>query len=70
MITIKTTLKTYGKETTLWYHQFQGQSFEVYYDAKEGYLVRRPDIESGKLYLVKHKHADWVEEESPDNDMV
>ena len=57
MIEIKTTLKKYGDETRLWYFGHQGEQFPVVFDTKEGYLVQRQDVETTKLFLVKHKHA-------------
>lgn len=71
MIKITDNLKNYGKDTQLWYHPFQGQSFELFMDTKKGYLVRRYDIEETRTFLVKHKHGKWLEEEDIlDDDIV
>lgn len=63
MIEILTNLKKTGKETGLWYHPFQGERFDLCLDTKKGYLVKRNDVESSKMYLVKHKHGVFIEPE-------
>ena len=68
MIEIKTTLKGYGDDTRLWYFGHQGEQFPLCLDTKQGYLVHRPELEETKMYLVKHKHADYVEEPEPETD--
>ena len=68
MIEIKTTLKGYGDDTKLWYFGHQGEQFPLCLDTKQGYLVHRPELEGTKMHLVKHKHADYVEEPEPETD--
>lgn len=68
MIVIKNNLKNYGKDTELWYHSYQGEEYPVVLSTKKGYLVHRPEMEDNKMYLVKFKHADYID--VPDDDMV
>lgn len=65
MIKINDNLKTYGKDTTLWYHPYQGETYPVVMEIKTGYLVRRPIEENAEdsLYLVKYKHATLLDDE-------
>ena len=56
MIRINDNLKTYGKETSLWYHPHQGETFPLLMDTKQGYLVVREE-QDRRNWLVKHKHA-------------
>lgn len=56
-------LKSYGKDTKLWYHPHQGEEFELFLDTKKGYLVHREG--EPKKWLVKRKHAELI---LPDDD--
>lgn len=69
MIKISNNLKGYGKEKALWYHTHQGETFPLLMDTKKGYLVQRENVEKGKIWLVKHKHAESVII-PPDEDIV
>lgn len=60
MIKIKTNIKSHGKETRLWYYKHQKQTFELAFESKEGFFVKRPDV-SSKLWLVKKKHGEFLE---------
>lgn len=78
MIEIVNNLQSTGNDTLLWYYPMQGQQFDLCLDTKKGYLVKRMDVETTKMYLVKHKHGVFIypedlEEEtisSLDDDMV
>ena len=56
-------LRSYGKDTGLWYHPHQGEAFELFLDTKKGYLVHREG--EPKKWLVKRKHAELI---FPDDD--
>ena len=70
MIRIKDNLKTYGKDTELWYFDHQGETYPVTLDTRKGFLVHRPEVEGARMYLVKNKHAEWVDEEPLDDEIV
>lgn len=67
MIKIKA-MKAYGKEIEYWYHPYQGENFHIFMDTKNGYLVFRED--DSRKWLVKHKHADLIENDSLGDDIV
>lgn len=70
MIKIKDNIKNYGKEKTLWYNGHQGEVYPVVLETRKGFLVNRPN-KDGKMFLVKHKHAEEIIDDSPsDDDMV
>lgn len=54
-IIIQNNLKKYGDDLNLWYHEFQGSAFELYMEARKGFLVIRPG--SDKPWLVRKKHG-------------
>lgn len=60
-VLIKNNLKKYGNDLNLWYHPFQGKTYELYLDTKKGYLVHRPELESNKSWLIKKSHAELLD---------
>ncbi len=68
MIEVTTELKNYGKESTLWYHAYQGEQFALVMDTKQGFLVHHP--EKAGLHLIKHAHGTEVDDMFPADDEI
>lgn len=57
-VIVKKTLKNYGNDRKLWYWDYQGAIFELFFNHKTGYLVMREG--DNRKWLIKHQHAELI----------